>query len=105
MNAPQTTGRSRFAGVAGVLARWLLGGLFIYMGLNKALHPGVFLNLVRDYDLVRNPLLLNSIAAMLPWFEVFCGMLLVLGIAVRGSAFDARDDAGAVHHRCLPARP
>ena len=27
-----------------------------------------------------------SIAAALPWFEVFCGLLLVCGIAVRGAA-------------------
>jgi hypothetical protein len=52
---------------AAVLARWSLGALFIYMGLTKALH-------------------LNSIAAALPWFEVFCGMLLLAGVAVRGSA-------------------
>ena len=30
--------------------------------------------------------LLNSIAAALPWFEVFCGLLLLFGVAVRGSA-------------------
>ncbi len=36
--------------------------------------------------LVDGHLLLNSIAALLPWFEVFCGILLVGGIAVRGSA-------------------
>ena len=72
--------------VAAVLARWLLGLLFLYMGLNKALHPVEFLKLVRDYEIVQNPLLLNSLAAILPWFEVFCGLLLVAGIAVRGSA-------------------
>ena len=69
-----------------VVARWLLGAVFIYMGLNKALHPVEFLKLVRQYDLVTNPFLLNSIAATLPWFEVFCGLLLVAGVAVRGSA-------------------
>jgi uncharacterized membrane protein YphA (DoxX/SURF4 family) len=69
-----------------VLARWCLGALFIYMGLNKALHPTDFLKLVRQYDLVQTPPLLNAIAALLPWFEVFCGLLLVLGIAVRASA-------------------
>ncbi len=69
-----------------LLARWLVGGLFIYMGLNKALDPFAFLKLVRQYDLVSNFFLLNSIAAALPWFEIFCGVLLVLGVAVRGSA-------------------
>jgi uncharacterized membrane protein YphA (DoxX/SURF4 family) len=71
---------------AGVLCRWVLGIFFIYMGLNKALQPVTFLKLVHQYDMVTNPLLLNSIAATLPWFEVFCGLLLVLGIAVRGAA-------------------
>jgi hypothetical protein len=36
--------------------------------------------------LVQNSLLLNSIAGALPWFEVFCGLLLLLGVAVRGTA-------------------
>jgi uncharacterized membrane protein YphA (DoxX/SURF4 family) len=41
---------------------------------------------VQQYDLTQNALLLNSIAAGLPWFEVFCGLLLLTGIAVRGTA-------------------
>jgi len=72
--------------MTGVAARWILGGLFIYMGLNKALHPVDFLKLVRQYELFQSSYQLNLIAATLPWFEVLCGLLLVLGIAVRGSA-------------------
>ena len=60
---------------ASVAGRWLLGGLFIYMGFAKALHPENFLKLVDQYQMVRDPLLLNSIAAALPWFEIFCGSL------------------------------
>jgi len=71
---------------AGTVARWALGALFIYMGLKKALDPVDFLKLVRQYDMVESPLLLNLIASTLPWFEVFCGVLLVSGIAVRGAA-------------------
>jgi uncharacterized membrane protein YphA (DoxX/SURF4 family) len=71
---------------AAVVGRWWLGAVFIYMGLNKALpHPEYFLKLVREYHIVSNPFLLNSIAAALPWFEVYCGLLLLLGVAVRGS--------------------
>ena len=33
-------------------------------------------------------MLLNSIGAALPWFEVFCGLLLLAGIAVRGAALN-----------------
>ncbi len=68
------------------LARWLLGATFLYLGMSKALHPVEFLKLMRQYDIVQNALLLNSIAAALPWFEVFCGLLLLAGIAVRGTA-------------------
>ena len=74
------------AEITTVLARCCLGALFIYMGLNKALEPVAFLKLLRQYDLIQTPLLLNSIAAALPWFEIFCGLLLLLGIAVRGTA-------------------
>ncbi len=74
------------AGLWLLLARWILGAAFIYTGLNKALHPVEFLKLVRQYEMVDTPLLLNAIAAWLPWFEVFCGLLLVLGVAVRGAA-------------------
>lgn len=70
----------------GVLARWGVGGLFVYMGLNKALHPEYFLKMVHQYEMVANPFLLNAIAAALPWFEVFCGLLLAAGVAVRGAA-------------------
>jgi uncharacterized membrane protein YphA (DoxX/SURF4 family) len=71
-----------------LLARWFLGALFIYMGLTKAVvhDPFDFLKLVRQYQMVTNPYLLNCIAAALPWFEVFCGLLLLAGVAVRGSA-------------------
>jgi len=70
----------------GVFARLLVGGLFIYMGVMKALKPDEFLILVRQYEMVSIPFVLNSIAASLPWFEIFCGLLLVAGVAVRGTA-------------------
>jgi uncharacterized membrane protein YphA (DoxX/SURF4 family) len=69
-----------------VLARWVLGVLFLYMGLKKALYPADFLKLVRQYDMVSSSLVLNLIAAVLPWFEAFCGLLLLAGVAVRGTA-------------------
>jgi uncharacterized membrane protein YphA (DoxX/SURF4 family) len=78
---------SKILGETGaVLARWLLGGLFVYMGFTKAMQPEAFLKLVHEYDVVQSPFLLNSIAATLPWFEVFCGLMLVFGVAVRGTA-------------------
>ena len=69
-----------------ILARWFLAVVFIYMGLSKALEPEQFLKLTRQYNLMSSPLLLNSVAATLPWFEIFCGILLLAGVAVRGTA-------------------
>lgn len=81
------TGIAREA--AAVLARWWLGIVFIYMGLHKALpHPEAFLKLVRQYDLVNHAVVLNMIGAALPWFEVYCGVLLLAGVAVRGAALN-----------------
>jgi len=74
---------------AAVVARWWLAGVFIFMGMHKAWpHPRAFLELVNQYDLVTNPFLLNSIGAALPWFEVCCGLLLLAGVAVRGTALN-----------------
>lgn len=83
---PSTQTSRKYLDYATILGRWFLAYLFIKMGLSKALHPVEFLKLVREYDLVSNSLALNFIAATLPWFEVFCGLLLLAGVAVRGSA-------------------
>ena len=72
--------------VAALVARLVLGGLYVYMGVSKALDPVAFLKLVRQYEMINQPFLLNLVAAGLPWFEVLCGLLLVSGIAVRGTA-------------------
>jgi putative oxidoreductase len=75
---------SATATIALLLARLILGVVFAYMGVHKVLHPVEFLKLVKQYELVTGPPWLNLIAAVLPWFEVFCGLLLLLGVAVRG---------------------
>ena len=86
MNTSPSSWSRTAANTFAVLARWLLGAVFLYMGLNKALHPVEFLKMVRQYDIVQSSLLLNSIAGALPWFEIFCGLLLLAGVAVRGTA-------------------
>jgi uncharacterized membrane protein YphA (DoxX/SURF4 family) len=83
---PKKSLSKTLAGAAPLLIRWLLGFLFLYMGLNKALHPVDFLKLVRQYDMLHWHILLNLVASLLPWFEVFCALLLLAGVAVRGAA-------------------
>jgi len=69
------TKTSGTAATAVLLARVILAVVFVYMGIHKVLHPVEFLKLVKQYDLVTGPPLLNLIAAILPWFEMFCGLL------------------------------
>ena len=83
---PDQPGSPKAGDVLAALARFALAAVFLYMGLNKALHPVEFLKLVRQYDAIHAPWLLNLTAAGLPWVEVFCGLLLALGVAVRGTA-------------------
>ena len=85
----QTSAVSRWRGrePVALAARWILGCVFVYLGLSKALHPVDFLKLLRQYEIVESHLFLNFIATVLPWFEVLCGAFLLAGIAVRGSAF------------------
>ena len=86
MNSDQISRNRVAVDASAVLARGLLAAVFLYMGLSKALEPVDFLKLLRQYDLTQSFMLLNSLAGALPWFEVFCGLLLLLGIAVRGTA-------------------
>jgi uncharacterized membrane protein YphA (DoxX/SURF4 family) len=69
-------------------ARLVLGGSFLWLGANKVSDPVAFLKLIREYDLVPvgTPWLLNGMAAVLPWLEIWVGVLLLLGLAVRGAA-------------------
>jgi uncharacterized membrane protein YphA (DoxX/SURF4 family) len=105
MKSGQTSWSRIVMDTSDVLARWLLAAVFLYMGLSKALDPVAFLKLLREYDLTQNSLLLNSVAAALPWFEVFCGLLLLAGIAVRGAIltllFLLVPFTGLVLHRAL----
>ena len=60
--------------IAALLARWLLGGLFIYLGLSKVFHRAEFLTFVQQQLMVTNPVLSGLIAATAPWLEVLYGL-------------------------------
>lgn len=76
------------SGVPLLAARLILGGMFIWMGFHKISGPVEFLKQIRMYQMVPEgtPLLLNSIAIILPWMEVITGAALILGVALRGAA-------------------
>lgn len=80
-------GRLDGSGVPLLIARVVLGGMFLWMGYQKIGKPVEFLKQVRMYQMVPEgtPLLLNSIAIVLPWMEVVTGAALILGVALRGA--------------------
>ncbi|MFT7462260.1 MAG: putative membrane protein YphA (DoxX/SURF4 family) [Pseudohongiellaceae bacterium] len=80
--------RASTGGLWFVLVRWVLGATFLSMGAAKVSDPVTFLKLLREYDLVASDqsLILNGLAIILPWLEIWLGLLMVLGVAVRGSA-------------------
>ena len=78
--------RLEATGVPMLVARLVVGGTFLWMGSQKIGDPVAFLKLIREYELVPEgmPWLLNTLAVGLPWVEVWCGLLLVLGVGLRG---------------------
>jgi putative oxidoreductase len=66
-------------------ARLYLGWVFVAACLHKIAHPAVFALDTATYDVL--PLsLVNPTAIMLPWVELFAGVMLIAGIRVRAAA-------------------
>lgn len=84
MNPEAPTCKVKQAAV--ILVRCLLGAGFIYLGFTKVMQPVNFLKLIQQYEVFPGYVFVNFIAGILPWFEIFCGILLVSGFAVRGTA-------------------
>ena len=65
--------------------RLLLGTIFIFAAVDKIVHPHQFQIVIENYQIVP-PLLSHYTAMFLPWFEIICGLLLIIGIYVETSA-------------------
>jgi putative oxidoreductase len=57
----------------------VLGVLFIAAALPKLLDPPSFAHMIYNYRILPGGLV-NSLALVLPWLELLCGVALVLGI-------------------------
>ena len=70
----------------GLVARLTLGGVLLAAGWLKILTPAKSQMAVRAYEVL--PIsIANFFGLVLPWLEVGIGALLILGIAIRFSAF------------------
>ncbi len=67
-----------------MLSRLLIGGMLIYASFYKIIEPASFAKSIWYYHLVPG-YLINLMALILPWLELFCGVGLILGILYDGS--------------------
>lgn len=65
--------------------RIVVGGIFIWAGLLKILDPLEFAQNIANYRVFSRDLSF-IIALVLPWVEVLCGVLVILGIFRSGSS-------------------
>jgi putative oxidoreductase len=61
----------------------LLGGIFVYAGVMKALRPLVFLDDARSFALLPDPYA-AMLALFLPWLEIFAGLAVITGCLRKG---------------------
>jgi putative oxidoreductase len=65
--------------------RLVVGGIFIYAGVTKAVDPLGFAQNIRNYRVVGQNLSFLT-GLILPWLEIFAGLLVVSGVMRRAGA-------------------
>lgn len=68
-----------------LLARIIVGGLFVATGWAKVVNLRGFAEEIQNYDIAPIALLTNAAAIVLSWFEIVAGLLLALGLWRRES--------------------
>jgi len=64
----------------------IIGGIFIYAGVIKAMDPVAFANDIDNYKILPWPLVVR-LAFYLPWLELLCGLALILRFVYRRGLF------------------
>lgn len=76
--------RGRFSDRVYTIIRVLFGLLFIWASWDKILDPAAFARVIYNYRVLPD-LLIHPAAIILPWLEMGCGVLLVVGRMTGGS--------------------
>jgi uncharacterized membrane protein YphA (DoxX/SURF4 family) len=71
-----------------LVARLVLGFVFLYASIHKILDPASFAQAVRNYQMIP-PEYSNLVALTLPWVELFTGLLLLAGAETQAAALVA----------------
>jgi putative oxidoreductase len=68
-----------------LVARLLLGGIFLTASADKIVHPEAFARAVANYRILPE-VAVNPFAVVLPWVEGVCGLLLLSGQWIRSAS-------------------
>jgi len=68
-----------------LILRWIVALVFIYAGVGKILNPTGFAENIDNYRMLPY-FLVTIMAAILPWLEVLCGLLLIFGKWLKGAS-------------------
>ena len=68
-----------------LIARFILGFIFIYASIDKISNPIEFSNTIDNYHII--PYQLSNLAALIiPWIEFFIGCCFILGVFLDGAS-------------------
>jgi len=68
-----------------LISRLVVGFMFILVGLAKISDPQLFAKEIANYRLLPE-LLVNWTAIVLPWIELVCGLLLIVGVRLKANS-------------------
>lgn len=70
---------------AALIARLIIGAVFIFAGIEKIASPEAFAKSIQNYQIL--PIaIINIMALILPWLELIAGLFLVFGIRIKSSS-------------------
>ena len=78
-------GQWKREGLFAIIARLILGVIFIYASIDKIIHPAAFAEAIYNYQILPDSLI-NLTAIVLPWLELILGFFLIIGLFRAGSA-------------------
>ncbi len=64
------------------IARFIVGGTFIYASMDKIANPNEFAVIVANYNILPHKIV-NTFAFILPLFELIFGIFLVIGLFIK----------------------
>ena len=67
-----------------LVARMMLGMVFIYASYDKLFHPKAFAEIIYHYQILPDRLI-NITAISLPWLELLMGVFLIIGFWLSGT--------------------